>query len=76
MDLNGNAENVEIEFVRIDSTDEIWHETNEAYNEWFEAKPKVIISKNHIPSKIWYEKRGGSHERVLIWPTTKSDFET
>ena len=73
MDANGNAENVEIAFAKIDSTDEIWHDTNQEYDDWFESAPKVIISKSNIPEKIWYEKRSGSHERVLIWPPHGED---
>ncbi len=75
MNEDGNAENVEIMFARIGNTDEIWHDTKEAYDEWFEKTEKIIISKEHIPTRIWYEKRGNTHERILIWPPQKSDTD-
>ena len=68
-DEDGNLSTNEFVFVPVSGIDEIFqNQTNEEYDEWFEKKPKIIISKDNYPSKVWYETRGKEKKKVLLWP--------
>ena len=69
-DEDGNLSKNEFVFVPVSGIDEIFqNQTDEEYDEWFEKKPKIIISKDNYPNKIWYETGGKEKKQVLLWPT-------
>ena len=70
IDEDGKLSVNEFVFVPVSGTYEIAQNLeNEEYDDWFEKKPKIIISKDNYPSKVWYETRGKEKKQVLIWST-------
>ena len=64
---NGSLCDETIEFVILKDKKDIWHETNDEYDKWFDKQEKIILSRNNIPDEIWYEKFN-SKEQVIVWP--------
>ena len=65
-DLFRNTAN-RIVFVKLKGKNDMWHDNDQEYEEWFDSQDKVIISKVNIPDEIWYEKYK-TKELVKVWP--------